>query len=123
MTYTYRGKKTVAAEEAEALAQHTTTKGQPRQRRRVAECGTESGYRKHIREHDIACDDCLRAHAADMAVRRGKQSNWKRRGKPQCGTYSAAIAHRKKGEQVCGPCREAENAYHREYQKNRRAAA
>ena len=33
---------------------------QPR-RQRVAQCGTESGYTRHVRKGEKTCDDCKRA--------------------------------------------------------------
>ncbi|MBQ0974520.1 WhiB family transcriptional regulator [Streptomyces sp. RK31] len=43
----------------------------PRVRRRVAVCGTDSGYAKHLREKTPVCDACRRAHSeADARLRR-----------------------------------------------------
>ena len=33
---------------------------------------------------------------------------------PECGTPAAYTAHRRRGEQPCGPCRTAVNTYYRE---------
>jgi WhiB family redox-sensing transcriptional regulator len=35
--------------------------------REPAKCGTNSGYRKHLREKTKPCDPCRKAHAADDA--------------------------------------------------------
>lgn len=34
---------------------------------------------------------------------------------PECGTIAAYTAHRRRGEQPCGPCRTVYNAYAREH--------
>lgn len=45
-----------------------------RRRYGPAECGTDSGYRRHFREGEPACEPCRRAHAADRSARRAKAS-------------------------------------------------
>ena len=37
------------------------------------------------------------------------------RDTPECGTIAAYTAHRRRGEQPCGPCRTVYNAYAREH--------
>lgn len=38
----------------------------------------------------------------------------------KCGTYAGVKQHRKHGTERCRPCKNAENAYHREYRAKRR---
>ena len=33
------------------------------------ECGTESGYKAHLRADEVPCMSCRRAHAATMKIR------------------------------------------------------
>lgn len=37
-----------------------------------------------------------------------------------CGTRSGVNAHRRRNEPICDPCRQAENAYQRDYMRRRR---
>lgn len=41
----------------------------PRTRREDIECGTEEGYRLHLRLHEDTCPACKRAHANERAGR------------------------------------------------------
>jgi WhiB family redox-sensing transcriptional regulator len=34
----------------------------PETTRRVAQCGTQPGYRRHLRDGETPCDDCRQAH-------------------------------------------------------------
>jgi hypothetical protein len=40
--------------------------------RRRADCGTETGYRRHLAEHTVPCRSCCDGHAVEMA-------NWRAR--------------------------------------------
>jgi WhiB family redox-sensing transcriptional regulator len=44
------------------------------ERRRVAECGTESGYNAHRRAGTAACPECLQAKAVAQAARVRKEA-------------------------------------------------
>ena len=49
----------------------TTAPQAPATKRKPARCGTNSGYRKHLREKTQICGPCRRAHAdADARLRR-----------------------------------------------------
>lgn len=52
-----------AEEEAKAVSSPVTDPAQPKQRR-VAKCGTRSGYLRHRRNNEVACDACRAANAA-----------------------------------------------------------
>lgn len=39
----------------------------------------------------------------------------------RCGTRRSYDVHRKRGEEPCQPCRDANNAYHRAYARTRQA--
>lgn len=43
-----------------------------------AECGTPSGWRRHNRNHEPACDACRRAHNADEKTRQARLRHAKR---------------------------------------------
>lgn len=99
--YVYRGKHTIAAEEAA---------------KRTAKCGTASGYQKHIKDRTLACQLCLDAHAKAVTAyrrRKGVQATTK----AKCGTVSGHQTHRARGQEPCDPCREAINKYNRERRK------
>lgn len=57
------------------------------------------------------------------AERARRYRDRKRRGEPSilepCGTRAAFIRHRRNGEDPCEPCREAYNAYHRQYNQTK----
>lgn len=109
MAYVYRGKHTIAAEEAEAQDAADDEQAQP-QPKPKAECGTISGYTKHVRDRTPTCEDCKRAHTE-------YKREWRMRGhEPRpymnpCGTRAAYHRHKRRKETPCAPCAEA----HREY--------
>lgn len=88
--------------------------------RRVAQCGTESGYRAHRRKQEPVCQPCQDAHAE-----RSRQARARRADAPrvvvQCGTNSGYQTHRNRHEPVCDPCREAHAESSRQYRANEQA--
>lgn len=119
MAYVYRGKHRIADEptptEQQVSRNHPTLKP----------CGTDAAYKRHIRRRETACDPCKDAHAAQLAKDRGGNHTGKRRRTtPECGTYSGAVQHRKKGEPVDFACRRAESEYNKaRYEKKKATAA
>ncbi|MFQ6157665.1 hypothetical protein ACLMMA_14495 [Micrococcus luteus] len=109
--YVYRGKHTIAAEEA---AQRAAT-GEKSKPGRKALCGTPSGYNKHHRDKTPTCDPCREAHRKDMQDRRRAKGIQPPR-LAKHGTISAYRRHHRHGEKPCEPCRKAWNAHNREYQ-------
>lgn len=78
-------------------------------------CGTRAGWEWHKRLHQRACDDCAAWRDANMPDVAGFAVR-----KPiEHGTYRGAAQHRRRGEDLCEPCRAADNLY----QQERRAAA
>ena len=98
--YVYRGKHTIAAEDA----------------KRKAKCGTPSGYQKHYRERTLACEPCLKAHAEAVA-RYKKARGLPERTKAKCGTVSGYNTHLQRKEPTCDDCKKALNEYTRERRK------
>ena len=88
---------------------------------RQAQCGTPSGYQRHRRNEEApcqACKDANRDYNRQKERERRKKANQRKREKRQaagatprvlkpCGTTAAARRHHRKGEELCGPCREA----------------
>ena len=84
-------------------------------------CGTESGWARHYRAGEQACDPCREARAKARARRRGGNPNVTgRTRKVKCGTYAGATGHRRAKEPVCFACKVAEAAYRRDYEARRR---
>jgi hypothetical protein len=110
--YTYKGKQTIAAEEA---AQRATQGPHKSKRRGVAACGTPAGYNKHRRDKTPTCDPCREAHRLDMLQRRRAKGIQPPR-LAEHGTISAYRRHHRHHEEPCDPCREAWNKHNREYQ-------
>ncbi|MGO2634679.1 MAG: hypothetical protein ACTH9H_13125 [Galactobacter sp.] len=82
--------------------------------KRLARCGTNSGYGRHIRDGEHPCDACKDAHNAKRAIERGGRVTGMRKGNAQHGTYAGAVKHRKSKQSMCFPCAEAERIYHAE---------
>ena len=88
---------------------------------RQAQCGTPSGYQRHRRNEEKpcqACKDANRDYNRQKDAQRKERANQRKREKRQaagatprvlkpCGTTAAARRHHRKGEELCGPCREA----------------
>lgn len=83
-------------------------------RRKVAACGTPSGYARHYRLKEPACTACKAAIAAvsraRAAKRRGDRPPAPRAQLAECGTRSGYERHRRLGEEPCQGCREANAA-------------
>jgi hypothetical protein len=84
------------------------------------EHGTEKGYRQHLRYHETACQDCLQAHRDfDQAIRDAAKATEAAKVRApvarEHGTMRGVRQHLKTGEPLCEECREARNAYHREW--------
>ena len=75
-----------------------------------AACGTSAGYRKHKRDGENACPDCMRA--SRDASREARKNLPRNPQKPaECGTAGGYRRHLKAGEEVCAPCRTAMQDY------------
>lgn len=97
-------------------------------------CGTPRGYRHHRKNGEDACKPCKAANAA--ADRRlattgstlgAETFTAKPRGAARQpiahGTYKGARQHENRGEEKCGPCRDAYNEHRRDKRRASRAAA
>jgi len=85
----------------------------PRPRVR-ARCGTVSGYTRHSRLGESACESCLRAWREYSQKTRKERSvgrELKRRKVAICGTPSGATAHYNRHEPSCAACQEAVRLY------------
>lgn len=86
-----------------------------------AECGTDSGYKKHTREKTPVCDPCRLAH--NERNRRYSAADGRSRKqyvRAECGTQQGYDGHRSRKERVCDECRLAHNGHQR---ARRRSAA
>lgn len=121
------------------------------ERRRGAVCGTAAGYKRHRREQEPACAECLAAKRARGGRRWTAECGhlvWEPGTKqcgdcrrPLCGTTGGYSRHTYLGTVPCGPCKEAQHekertkrgslsveeqdrqrAYRREWMRRRRAA-
>lgn len=110
-------------------------------RKTVAECGTYSGYYRHIRRAEEPCQPCRGAkNSYDRSQRAEKRAALPSppvrgipRGSAQVGgvpaaprehgTARGARQHWKYREPLCGDCRAAYNAWQAEHRAHTRAAA
>lgn len=103
-----------AVQAADARARRDIKRGGPKPP--VAGCGTIGGYDQHQQRGEYACDECKDARAKYEAARKGHQHTGKRRRTlAPCGTKTAALRHRRRGEPLDYQCRlaEAEEARNR----------
>ena len=100
-----------------AFLHGTPQNGKPKPTVELAKCGTESGYRAHLKRSEYACDKCTVAHEKYREERR------KDRLKPtECGTYPGYAKHRYLKETPCDECKEAKRIYQREQRAKKRQA-
>lgn len=79
---------------------------------RRTNCGTDHGYRLHLKHRELACDLCLDAHR--IAWKEWRSRRGQLRDLRPCGTRAAYKRHLRRGEQVCTRCRWA-NRYGRDF--------
>ena len=122
----------IAAEKAASEARTAALAAKWKQERQ-AQCGTPSGYQRHRRNDETpcqACKDANRDYNRQKDAQRKERANQRKREKRQaagatprvlrpCGTTAAARRHRRKGEELCGPCREAYRENMRELNERR----
>ena len=122
----------VEAEKAESEARTAAMAARWKEERQ-AQCGTPSGYQRHRRNQEQpcqACRDANREYNRQKDAQRKERANARKREKRQaagatprvlrpCGTSAAARRHRRKGEELCGPCREAYRETMRELNERR----
>lgn len=89
--------------------------------RRVIECGTVPGYRRHKRRKEESCQPCRGAMRADQKLRESARKEPNAPKPPRrprspsskplspCGTPAARQRHILNGEKPCDPCRVAYN--------------
>ncbi len=70
---------------------------------RIAICGTDSAYRRHLRLGETPCAPCRAAHV-DASVAQAKRKRLERLRSEPCGTPGGFRRHRAGGEQPCGMC-------------------
>lgn len=73
--------------------------------KRIAACGTRSGYHRHLRHHETPCDPCREANAAYR-----RQGYHQKRLPVRCGTHGGYRRHKRHREYPCQPCVEAMRA-------------
>lgn len=84
------------------------------------ECGSLSGYMRHLRTHEEPCGLCRDAY---LAARPSWDAKGKRPRPIEHGTPKGARAHQRRHEPACGPCARAYRAYQRDWSARTRAAA
>ncbi|UUU21683.1 WhiB family transcriptional regulator [Streptomyces sp. DSM 40750] len=77
-----------------------------RPKRKRAECGTRSGYQRHLREGTEICAPCRQANRDADNLRRTGTTKTSRQPAP-CGTRGGYQRHRRDGEAACDACRQA----------------
>ena len=85
-----------------------------------ARCGTEAGYRRHLRNGEKACPACLEALKQvrrDRESRRAAGAITARPAIAPCGTVSAYRRHLRRGEQPDEACSAASAAYMRGHRR------
>lgn len=115
--YVYKGAK----KNEPTIAKRGNHMQKYRDGRKYAPCGTDSGYRRHLRQKEETCDACKDAHNRSAAKLRGGSTTGKRKRVAECGTYGGVAAHRHKRERPCEACHEAERQYARKRRANRKA--
>jgi hypothetical protein len=98
----------------------TTASGRPSRAKppherkvKVATCGTDSGYKKHLRDKTPTCTPCREAH--NVTVRAYDRNRVRKQYvRADCGTETGYSGHRTRKERICAPCREAHNVKQRE---------
>lgn len=82
-------------------------------------CGTDGGYRKHLRLNEETCADCRAAHRRRQnRIRLQGRRATKPPLKP-CGTHAAFNRHALKGETPCAECVTGEREYQASRHRNR----
>lgn len=83
-----------------------TQAGKGKGGRRLAGCGTNAAYDRHVRNGEQPCDPCRRAHN-ERNVQVRAETRHRRAASTECGTRGGYQKHRRDGEAACGPCRQA----------------
>lgn len=89
--------------------------------RKQAVCGTPSGYGRHVRAKEPACQPCKDALAKAARDRRAELTPIPARKPSVCGTPAGYMKHRRNKEQACPPCNTANNAKSREANARKKA--
>ena len=90
-------------------------------------CGTASGYNRHRRKKEKACQPCVAANreanrkkdAQRRAKKRAEKEGRVKVLKP-CGTSAAAKRHQRNGEPLCDACQEARRQVFADLKEQRR---
>lgn len=98
MAYVYRGDKPGL--------------GPSRRNQALKPCGTDTAYKRHLRNKEVPCSECVEAHRLYLRLKGPRP-----RQLQPCGTNAAYQRHRRNDEQPDADCLKAR----REYQANLRA--
>lgn len=96
--------------------------------RQLKPCGTPGGYGRHIFRKESPCQPCREAwreYQIEYDKARARTNHDKAatpRELAPCGSFAAAQRHRKNGEELCGPCRQADRDYKAQKARDYRAA-
>lgn len=88
----------------------------------VAQCGTRSGYERHRRQGEDACDACRAANAEGKRRRLYAPKDPETLPPIDHGTHTGARRHRYRGERPCPDCAAAYRVWSNERKRRRREA-
>lgn len=77
--------------------------------------GDRTGYQRHRRAGEPACDECRKGAADDERRRRHAKGLHAPMKRAKCGTYSGYIRHIKGKERPCRACKRAHRDYMRKW--------
>lgn len=100
MSYVYKG----VVKNEPTIVPKNGVRRNPCNGSRVAPCGTEGGYKRHWRNNERACDECLAAHAAVTKRRLGRVVIKPHATVARCGTESGYKRHLRLKEVPCEAC-------------------
>lgn len=90
-------------------------------------CGTEAGYRRHLKEGTLSCQPCRDRHASYTRAYRERLKTVPARvpgfDPSKCGTYAGYARHQRAADPACDACLTAYADYMAGYRAARKAAA
>ncbi|MFD8404634.1 WhiB family transcriptional regulator [Streptomyces anulatus] len=99
-----------------------TQAGKGKGGRRLAPCGTNAAYDRHVRNGEQPCDPCRRAHN-ERNVQVRAEARHRRNITGGCGTTKAYYRHLQAGEPIDPACQAASDAYEQQLTAPRLPAA
>lgn len=89
-------------------------------------CGTYAGYRAHLRNSELSCEDCraaVRVYRRELSEKRRTTPPRPKGFNPdKCGTNAGYARHQAHKVPICAPCRKAAAQYIADYRARKAAA-